>query len=689
MEIEIMDTLFQKRNGLSRGNCWKLLGLALALGLSLGESAPAQRAAGYRGSRQGAGRTSRTDQATQNALEALEKIEAAATILLMDNLLQVTPPQPTELPKIQNVLETNKKFAGLFPKERKAYLYVLESLLAHYAGQHDEALEKAKRAYYTDPKNHDLSDLIIVLSLCYENYEEAKKALQARKAGSAVFGNAPPISPVRVKRGPREPNVPGRTVRRPPEPNSVPRPRPGMPPTQPGSRGPSSKWDQLLSPPSEQQSSRPGAPGVGSRNPYGNSARIPGRPGGTTIPGRMPPTNPRMNRMAGGQQSQQRYQTILQLPVDYMLSEQLGEVFDPMKLRSINGSYFLFTPGKGNILCALLWTSSGPHPQSRMPRMGGGRPMVGRPNTATYYRGEEDMYEGGYSRRPRSPMTTRPAASSQVREIPNVAFDLDTNTRQFRDLFLAHINEGKACFVGINYDSSIPEVKQILFEQPLPWSTCLKAEGVNTPQRSLPDNIAGALLLLVDTKGKTRYIGPVGGFLPQMLLEMELPRATSAMGEIPDIPVTSRPIPSGLAGMSNGRSSTKKGALGFLFGGRNKNIGSDQAVTATVSESPAEPNVPVRKKPVSPPPMISRKTPNVTLNGSNPQARNLLRAAQVQRKLTPISALRSCDQVLERWPNSREAQEAKVMIKSLLEHGRLPNDIKQQRKAQGKYIGED
>lgn len=312
--------------------------------------------------------------------------------------------------------------------------------------------------------------------------------------------------------------------------------------------------------------------------------------------------------------------------------------------------------------------------------------MISRPNPETYYGGEEDLYGGGYSSRLRSPMTARPGVTTQAREIPNVAFDLDTNVNQFRDLFLNHINEGKIGFVGINYDTSISQVKQMLFEQPLPWPTCLKAENVNVKQ--LPD-IVGALLLLVDTKGKIRYIGPVGGFLPQMLLDMELAKATTTIAEVPDIPVMSSPIPSGFSGMGKGKSSDKKGILSFLSGGRGKKTGSDQTVMVTNFDSPPEPNVPVRKKPVSPPPTISRKTPNVTLNGSNPQARNLLRAAQVQRKLTPISALRSCDQVLERWPNSREAQEAKVMIKSLLEHGRLPNDIKQQRKAQGKYIGED
>jgi len=670
-----MDILFPKKYQMRRRKYWLLLALVFGFGLCLVEPLEAQRAGGYQGSRRGPGRTGQAD---QKAMEALEKIEAAAMMILTDNLLQATPLQSTELPVIQSILETNKKFAGKFPKERKAYLYVLESLLAHYSGNREVALDKAKRAFRDDPKNPDLSDLIIVLSLCYEHYEEAKMALNARKAGSAVLGKGPPVSPALVKRGPREPNVPGILRSRPKEPNSVPRPRPSTPSTRPGSGAPS-KWDRLLSTPSEQQPSRPGVPG---RTPYGPGTAVPGKPGQTTMPGRVPPRpNPRMSRTTIPQQN---YQTILNLPVEYMLSKQLGEDFASMNLRSINGSFFPYASGKGQIFCALLWTSSGPHPQGSMPRLGGGRPIVRRPNTGTFYSDDEEAYRGGFSARRRSPMTTSPGVSGQPRVIPNVAFDLDTNVNQFRELFFEHINEGKIGFVGVNYDTSISQVKQMLFEQPLPWPTCLKAEGVNTQQWPLPD-IAGALLLLVDTKGKIRYIGPVGGFLPQMLLDMELAKATTTVANVPDIPVMSSPIPSGFTGSSKGESSSRKGILGFLFGGRNKNKGFNQTATA----SNPEPNVPVRKKPVSPPPTIARKTPAVTLNGSNIQARKLLRTAQVQRRLTPLSALRSCDEVLERWPNSPEAQDAKVMIKSLLEHGRLPNDIKQQRKAQGKYIGED
>ena len=670
-----MDTLFPKMYRLRRRKCWMLLALVFGFGLCLVEPAQAQRTGGYRGSRSGYGRTNRADQTNQNALDALEGIEDTTMAILGNYLARATALRTSDIQEIQRLLDEKKKFAGKFPKERKAYLFVLESLLAHYSGDREMALDKAQRAFRDDPKNPDLSDLIIVLSLCYENYEVAKDAFARRKeAGSAVLDKGPPVSGTLVKRGPREPNVPGILRSRPKEPNSVPRPLPGTPPARPGT-GPTSTWEQLLGSPPEQQPSRPGAGGVPSRTPYGT-----GRPGQTTMPGRVTRANPRMSRTTIPQQN---YQTILNLPVEYMLSKQLGKDFASMNLRSINGSFFPFASGKGQIFCALLWTSSGPHPQGSMPRLGGGRPMVRRPNTGTFYSDDEEAYGGGYSTRRRSPMTTSPGVSGQARVIPNVAFDLDTNVNQFRDLFFEHINQGKIGFVGVNYDTSISQVKQMLFEQPLPWPTCLKVENVNAKQ--LPD-IAGALLLLVDTKGKIRYIGPVGGFLPQMLLDMELAKATTTVADVPDIPVMTSPIPSGFTGSSKGGSSSRKGILGFLSGGRNKNKGFNQTATA----SNPEPNVPaVRKKPVSAPPAISRNTPGVTLNGSNIQARKLLRMAQVQRRLTPLSALRSCDEVLERWPDSQEAAEAKVMIKSLLEHGRLPNNIKAERKRQGKYIGEE
>ena len=43
-----------------------------------------------------------------------------------------------------------------------------------------------------------------------------------------------------------------------------------------------------------------------------------------------------------------------------------------------------------------------------------------------------------------------------------------------------------------------------------------------------------------------------------------------------------------------------------------------------------------------------------------------LRAAYAQKRLTPRSALKTCDDVIERFPQSLEAEEAEMLIKSIL-----------------------
>ena len=77
--------------------------------------------------------------------------------------------------------------------------------------------------------------------------------------------------------------------------------------------------------------------------------------------------------------------------------------------------------------------------------------MPSRPNMGTYISEEEEYYGRGLPSRTRMPVGTRPGASAPVREIPNVAFDLDTNVNQFRNLFFEHINEGKIGKLGVRH----------------------------------------------------------------------------------------------------------------------------------------------------------------------------------------------------------------------------------------------
>ena len=53
------------------------------------------------------------------------------------------------------------------------------------------------------------------------------------------------------------------------------------------------------------------------------------------------------------------------------------------------------------------------------------------------------------------------------------------------------------------------------------------------------------VMVLVDAAGKIRYMGPAGGFLPRMLLALELPKATGGgpSGAMPTMPTGAAGVP--------------------------------------------------------------------------------------------------------------------------------------------------
>ena len=71
----------------------------------------------------------------------------------------------------------------------------------------------------------------------------------------------------------------------------------------------------------------------------------------------------------------------------------------------------------------------------------------------------------------------------------------------------------------------LPEIATLTFGNSWPWTTCVMNEWVNQPQWQLDTITGGAVMMLVDTRGKVRYVGPVGGFLPKMIIDTELAQA--------------------------------------------------------------------------------------------------------------------------------------------------------------------
>ncbi|MBN1845160.1 MAG: hypothetical protein JW810_05715 [Sedimentisphaerales bacterium] len=596
----------------------------------------------------------------QLAAEAADKVELAAKEILNNNLTQLVPLRPREITVIRTLLNEQKRYAGMFPQEKKAYLLMLEALLAHYAGDGKQALADADRAYRTDADNPDTSDLNLVMALYYEEYDLARKILHEREAGSQVLVAGP--LQIRPGRDPAEPNLPARLRNPLAEPNAPMRNRPGGSAVAPPA---ASKWERLLGSPETEPTPRTpvtGRPLAGDAPPAGRIASARTARTGTARIG-----------MVGTERKS--YDTILNLPVDYMPYEMLGENFGDVNLHSINGSFFPFASGKGRILCALLWSrraTDGPAPVAR---------SVG---TMRDY----DRYESyGGRMNPR-----QPAAGEAARTIPPVSSELETNIDQFRSLFVQYIAGRKVGFVGVNFDRDAARTQQGLFAQPQPWATCLAGDPVNQAQWNLP-TVAGALLLLVDTKGQVRYLGPVGGFLPLLLLEKELELARpTMMAGMPTPAHLPAAVPMDAAGRSGPAGQKRSGVMGLLFGGPGEgkaaaDLNPPDSAPAAGAAAGGSTAVGAQAAASTGGGTTGQADSGVELS-SNMQARQILRTAQVQRKLTPRSAVNACDEVIRNWPDSQEAQEAKLMIRSLMRDPRL-RQMKEERIQQGKYVGED
>ncbi|MCK5271032.1 MAG: hypothetical protein KAJ52_00585 [Sedimentisphaerales bacterium] len=598
----------------------------------------------------------------QNAAQSLVKI---AEIILQEHVIALKPLAADDIQQIEQQLKELKRHTGMLPLDQRAYIDLIKSYIAHFRGNREDALKYARLAAKRAPENTDMSDTEILMALYWEDYEVAKKLLKKKEAGKTAVENViiswqeKTISTKKtsVSSGPSEPNEPG---------------APGKLQTSKQL----SKWDLSI------PQSNKGKPKSTPRRSPDRLVKENGRGllvGGGSL-GALAPVDPtylqqveKKSRIAAAQremspryQKKSSYNSILNLLVEYMPYSDLGEDFKKVQLRNVNGSYFYFEPGKGQVLCALLWTLPAGETATRSaasrkrrrptPRIGGG------PNPYAAMRG--DSGPG----RPDDDLLVEPSD------------DLFTNADQFKSLFRTYQlmgeklgTAGKISFVGINFnrldEGDRERLSGILTDQPWPWSNCLYDEDVNRAQLSglAPGTPA---MMIVGTTGKICYVGPTGGVLPRMILLRELFKAVGAAGMTHSAP----PAMTGTSTTPQATGTSKGGVLGLLFGGKK-----------TASAPPEDtPSSPTAEKPS----VSSVAKPKVITIEENPsilQARRKLDLAYRYKRLMYNKALQTCDEVLEQWPNSMEAEEAKELIKSILKNRK---SLKDQRQKAGKYVGD-
>ena len=367
--------------------------------------------------------------------------------------------------------------------------------------------------------------------------------------------------------------------------------------------------------------------------------------------------NTRFGRSSSGESFLDRSSGKLGLPLEYMPANMLGESFGSVHIRTLNGGSFQYD-GRGQMLCAFLWTlpaaEQGATVQSRRSYMGSG------------FSSEE--------------------ARSALLEVGK---DLWTNANQYRELYRQHILSGKIAFMAANLDAThrdnMSRINTILVENSWPWANFMLSEGANRTQWPIREKFS-QVMMLVDPEGTICYMGPVGGFLPMMLIESRLPKAVAMDRSLK--PVEYSGIGRGPGPGSGQLGGRKKGLLGRLFGGLAR---SGEMSVVGISDSDAAPGTPSGSEATG---LASKDTSvgqdrNVgksVTSVSHPQAKQMLEVARVQKRISPRMAIQTYDKILERYADSLEAEEAKLHIKSILRNYRFRN-LKEEREKQGQYTG--
>jgi len=538
----------------------------------------------------------------QEVREAASHIEKVLEMVL-ERVADLKSLTAQDVEDIKLELEDSRRYFVKFEPEQKASVTLIEAFLAHFSGDRQEALSLIAKALKAAPDNENISDSAIVLGLLYEDYELVRPILAKR---------CPVVEQEEEEEDELEEEAEGEDLEM-SEPNAV------------GRSGTKAREESAQAERAQRRSSvwsrSTGETDSAAEDSRKTSARKPAtrkRKESTAAA-----ANPMMYMMGMGTSK-----TVLKLPVLAMPGENLGQDFQRVILRNLNGSYFYFEPGQGQILCALLWSTG---------KKTGSRTM----NPNDYI---QQMMSGMAKSRPRD----------QEKVIPKPEFDLKGNASQFGDLFTEMVLSGKVGFLSVNQDTikDPGKLADIVMEGSWPWSSCVASDPVNQSQWNLTSRVA-PVMMMVDTKGKVRYVGPVGGFLPQMLLQAELAQAKAGAG-VPSLAA----LGDLKLGAGQNMEALMKQAMEKLGG-----ESAGELPKADPNDLLEEPNTAESETAAAAaPPAVSTGTAG---KKSDPFARQLMDVAKVQKKLTPRKAMETYRSVIEKYPNSLEAEEAKINIEQL------------------------
>ena len=242
---------------------------------------------------------------------------------------------------------------------------------------------------------------------------------------------------------------------------------------------------------------------------------------------------------------------ILDLDVDDIDAEMLGQKVKPLQLTCLNGTTLTPPPNQAN-MCLLFWqlfpkksstdtdsakpgepndlTDEEPEPRNRREQRRAAPPMMPMtmpptPMGPAYGPGFQPgmPFPGGPGFPPmpaRQPRSRRSSRRGDNRERDNLD-PFTTEVNAYSDLFAEGLDNENLRFVGINTDT-IDKKKDVikkLLESPWPWAQAMAAQPTSGAEQFADINAKKPMLAVLTQQSEIKYAGPAAGFLPPMVLE--------------------------------------------------------------------------------------------------------------------------------------------------------------------------
>lgn len=346
----------------------------------------------------------------------------------------------------------------------------------------------------------------------------------------------------------------------------------------------------------------------------------------------------------------------------------LGRKIGPVQLSCLNGSTLSYDP-QDTILCILFWKLASDEPGSspRRSRLSG--------------------------RRDRGFDSTRSPRTSRMSMRGSGPADPSQQMQAFSDLFMASFTDPSIRFVATNLDSfdMSSQVTETLLENPWPWSHVMASDPVNSALAQFGQlGIEPPLLAITGPDGRISYAGPVTNFLPMMLLSCY----GSGMEPVEKVSESLEEV--NVERMQDVNSPAREDFDQSLFD-RTSDANSLQGSGRGVSPGPQTQDIAfaeTHRKPTSLDSAFfvagtakdeSRTVPDAKRGGGQeqlyPKAENWYQMALFHKKSGQLPMLSQkkvvdyCRMILEHYPESPRAEEARQLLREMPEEYRKKYNV--------------